>query len=265
MRSFRRIPTLVLGFAACGGQPAVAAPAPAAPGSDLAHAYMYQVPADSPQERPAPPTIEVSGSASVQVSPDLVRVSFAVETHDKEATAAASANAQSMSGVMAALRAASLPGLRIETFGYALNPDYAPMTQSDQSRRIVGYTALNNIRVTVTDVQVAGKVMDTAIGAGANRVSSLAFDASDTSGARREALTRAVAEARSQAETIAAALNRELGPPLEVHGGAQQPQPRPQNGLMLMREAATPVEAGDLTVNASVTIRFAIGPEKGAR
>jgi uncharacterized protein YggE len=269
MRSHRRIPVLLLGLAACGGRPVAAEPAPPAPTADLAHAYLYEVPvqpAPRAQEQQTPPTIEVSGSASVQVPADVAKVSFAVETHGKEATGAASQNAQTMSQVIAALRAASLPGLHIETYGYSLSPEYvAPSPQGDRARTINGYTALNNIRVTVTDVQAAGKVMDTAIGAGANRVSGLSFEASETADARREALTRAVSEARLQAQAIADALGRELGPPVEIHGGAQQPQPRPQGVMMMAREMATPVEAGDQTVTASVTIRFALGGEKQAR
>ncbi|MCG6956600.1 MAG: SIMPL domain-containing protein [Gemmatimonadetes bacterium] len=268
MRSHRRIPVLLLGLAACGGRAVAAEPAPAAPSEDLAHAFLYQVPVQAPQtqSREAPPTIEVSGSASVHVPADVAKVSFAVETRGKEAAAAASENAQTMSQVMAALRAASLPGLKIETYGYSLNPEYvAPSPQGNRARVIDGYTALNNIRVTVSDVQAAGKVMDTAIGAGANRVSGLSFEASETADARREALTRAVSEARTQAQAIADALGRELGPPVEIHGGAQQPTPRPQGVMLMAREMATPVEAGDLTVTASVTIRFAMGPEKHDR
>jgi len=266
MRSHRRIPALLLGVAACGGRPVAAEPAPPAPSNELAHAYLYQVPVrPAPPDQETPQTIEVSGSASVSLSADVAKVSFAVETHGKEAAEATSENAQTMSRVMTALRAASLPGLRIETYGYSLSPEYAaPSPQGNRTRVIEGYTALNNIRVTVTDVQAAGKVMDTAIGAGANRASWLSFEASETADARREALTRAVSEARSQAQTIADALGRELGPPVEIRGGAQQPQPRPQGALMMAREVATPVEAGDQTVTASVTIRFVLGPEKGA-
>jgi uncharacterized protein len=266
MSSPLRILPLLLAFAACGGRSAAAEPPAPAPAGDLAHAYLYQVAPERVEQ--GPPTIEVSGSASVHVSPDVARVSVAVETHDKQAAVASAGNAEAMGRVMAALRAASLPGLRVETFGYTLNPEYsAPSPRDDAPRAVVGYTALNNVRITVTDVQAAGKVLDTAIKAGANRVTSLSFEASETADARRRALSMAVAEARAQAEAIADALGRSLGDPIEIHGGAQAPQPRPQAmGLAMMRaEGATPVEAADQTVVASVSIRFALGPEKGSR
>lgn len=247
MSSPCRISFLLLGLVAWGGSRATAQSTPSA------RTY---------------PTIEVTGTASVSVPADVARVSFAVETHAKEAGAASADNAEIMSRVVAALKRAAFQGMHVETYGYQLSPEYAPRTRTGSRLStpvIEGYEALNNIRVTVTDLHAVGRVVDTAIGAGANRVASLAFAASHTGAARREALSRAVADARSQAEAIAAALGHELGPPLEISTNAQPNGPvRP---MMFSAEAAptTPVEAADQTVSASVTIRFALGPERSGR
>lgn len=262
------VPAMVgLACAPAGAQPA--------PDPEGARPHLYEV---APEQMRTPPAslrqdsgyVEVSGTARVEVSPDRARASFAVETRAEAAGDAAGDNAELMDSVMDALRAADLPGLEIETYGYTLRPEYR-FTQEDGTRvrTIDGYTALNNIRVTVSDVDAVGRVVDAAIGAGANRVSGLSFEASDTEDARREALTRAVETARAEAATIAAALGRELGPPLEVRGGAQQPQPREaammRTAMAQARERDTPIEAGEQTVSASVTIKFALGPEVGGR
>lgn len=252
--------------AACGGRPAHAQP-PAPADDGLAHAYLYQVSAEHagalsqaapPQETPF---IEVTGSASVSVPADRVRASFAVETQAATAGEAAQANAGLMDRVIRALRAAGVAGVEIETFGYVLRPDYA-YADEQRARRISGYTAQNNIRVTAGDVNAAGTLLDAAIRAGANRVASLVFDAADTEAARREALAQAVRSARLQAEAMADALGRALGAPLEVRGGADLPYPRRGGDIMFRAEAMavdTPVEAGDLSVSANVTVRFALG------
>lgn len=245
MTSIRRAfptPALLAVLASCGGQP-VSAQAPA--------------PAPAP-----PPFIEVSGSASVSVEPDLVRAAFAVETRAATAGEAATANAELMDAVIRAVRGSGIRGVDVETFGYTLRPEYAYAEgQPPRSQVIDGYTALNNVRATAGDVAAAGRLIDAAIRAGANRVSSLAFEAADTDVAREEALTRAVRGATAQAATIAGALGRALGPPLEVRGGAEQPYPRSGGQVMFRAEMAvdTPIEAGELTVSASVTIRFALG------
>ena len=216
----------------------------------------------APPDAPARSFIEVSGTGVVQVAPDLARISFAVETQATAAAAASAQNADRMDAVIRALRGLGVGGLTVETFGYALRPDYAPRTTDpERGRMISGYTALNNIRVTLGDIGAVGRAVDAAIQAGANRVSSLTFEATDTETARNDALTMAVARARREAETMAAALGRELGEPLEVRGGAEVPSPRFRSAqpMMAMEAADTPVEAGDLNVTATVFIRFALG------
>jgi uncharacterized protein YggE len=239
------------------------------PAEDLARPYMYELaPEQVATQEPA--FIEVTGNGAVEIAPDRAQADFAVETQADNAKEASAANAASMSGVVSALRALDLPGLTIETFGYALRPDYAyPTVEGVRTRVIEGYTALNHVRVTVDDVSAAGRIIDAAIGAGANRVASLAFLATDPSEARGRALSQAVEQARQEAETIARALGRELGAPLEVRGGAQSPTPRRDTGPQMMELAAraveTPIEAGGQTVRASVTIRFLLGPPRGRR
>lgn len=250
--------------AACGGRPAVAQPAP--PDAGGAHAYLYEVSPEqaaglAAQERPF---IEVTGNASVTVAPDRVAASFAVETRAPTAAEAASGNAELMDRVVRALRATAVQGLEIETFGYTLRPEYRYVEGEPARGQVIdGYTALNNIRVRAADVSAAGRLLDTAIQAGANRVSSLAFEASDTEAARREALAEAVRGATMQARAMAEALGHTLGTPLEVRGGAESPYPRGVADVMFRAEAtmarATPIEAGDLTVSATVTVRFALG------
>jgi len=103
--------------------------------------------------------------------------------------------------------------------------------------------------------------MDVAIEAGANRISDLLFEASDTHAAELEALQKAVGTAREQAEVIAAAMGARLGIALEVQGGASAPSPRSPGGMMLRAEAGvptTPIEAGEQLVSATVTITYRI-------
>ena len=125
-------------------------------------------------------TLQVSGQAQLSVPADRVKISFAVETEAPNAQDAVRENAERMEGVMAALRGSGVEGLEIETFGYNLFPDYRyPPRAEGQVREIAGYRAQNNIRVTVPEVESAGEILDAATAAGANRVQSLQFEASD--------------------------------------------------------------------------------------
>ncbi len=254
---------------ACGGPPAEGQPTPpydASPGRINA----YEVPTDRLSQTQAaeaqdPGWIQVSGTGSVQIAPDRARITFAMETRAETASEAAALNADAMDAVLQALRAGDLQGLVLETFGYSLRPEYAA-NNNQRTREIVAYTALNNVGATIEDVDAVGRVLDIAIGAGANRVSSISFFASDTEAARAEALAQAVGNARAQAEVIAESLGYRLGAPLEINGGAQRPSGgRFTEGLVMTqaRSVQTPIEVGDQTVTANVSIRFALGPELG--
>jgi hypothetical protein len=228
--------------------------------------------AQTPVHHPAPEgedpgTLRVTGQARISVPADQVRIAFAVESEASTASEAVRANARAMDGVLQAIRGLDRDDLRLETYGYNLHPDYARRQGGEPGgRTIVSYRAVNRVRVTVPEVEAAGAILDAATGAGANRVESLDFQATDTREARLRALDDAVRTAREEAEAIAHAMDVRLGPPLEVQGGASTPSPRPMGaGVRTMEAVAapTPVEPGSQTVSASVTITFRL-LEKGS-
>lgn len=200
--------------------------------------------------------LEVTGTGSVAVPADRARVVFAVETQSENAAGASTENATRMTAVVSAVRGTGIPGLSLETFGYALSPVYDRPSTPDRGPVITGYRATNHMTATVGDVQAVGRLIDAAIGAGANRIESLAFEASDTEEARAEALRMAVRRASAEAAAIADALGVRLGAPLEVRGGANIPGPRPVMAARVEMAADTPVEAGSQQVMANVTIRY---------
>jgi len=265
----RQVYAFVAALAACAS-PGAQSPAGAAPPMEPVRPNIYEV---TPEQVVPPqvagqeaPFIEVSGQGSVELPSDQAEISFAMETHAEDAAGAASANANEMSRVFTAIRSGEFEGLQLETFGYSLQPQYA--TSEQRVRSIVGYIAYNNIRVTISDVDAVGRLIDVAVAAGANRVASITFSASDTEPARAEALAEAVGNARAQAEVIAASLGYQLGAPLEIRGGSQRPSPVMYEMALrgvAAQEAPTPIEAGSQTVDANVTIRFALGPEVARR
>lgn len=269
MRRLLEVGTLTAMLSACAGPSAGGQAAPS-DADDLGRLHIYEVPSEridgaQSQEAPEPGWIQVDGTGSVDVRPDRATVSFAVETRAAAAAGASQSNADAMDAVLQALRAAQLPDLELETFGYSLRPEYS-RTDDRQTREIAAYTALNNVRATISDIDLVGRVIDTAIGAGANRVGGISFFASDTRDARNEAMAEAVREATAEARVIAQTLGHELGAPLEVDGGAQAPRPISRTEAMMAtaaQAAPTPIEAGDQTVTATVQIRFALGPRTG--
>lgn len=186
---------------------------------------------------------------------------LAVETIAETARDATARNAAAMDRVLAAVRQLGIPDARIQTTRIALHPRY------DQRRDavepvIVAYQAVNQVIVRLDDVALVGRVVDTAVQAGANRVTGISFELSDPQAAYHEALRLAVARAGEEAAVIAAALGERLGPAMQVStGGAQPPRPMMEAMRMDMPAAApTPVQPGEMEVHAMVSITYRLGP-----
>lgn len=209
-------------------------------------------------------TIRVVGTGEVQATPDEAQVVFAVETFAETARAAGEQNAVVMERVIAALVAAGVPRVSITTTNYSLHPEYVHDEQR-QEPRIRGYRASNQVSLRTPELERVGALVDVALGAGANRVDGVSFGLRDAAAAQAEALRRAVADGRAQAEAIAGALGVTLGPVLDASTGAGYAPPVPvvryRREVMDMAAAAapTPMQPGQQTVTAQATLVFAIG------
>ncbi|MGD2114747.1 MAG: SIMPL domain-containing protein [Acidobacteriota bacterium] len=213
------------------------------------------------------PAITVSGSGEVRVEPDeaVVRVGVLAE-HEDAAEAQDRAN-RIARGILDGVSALGVPDEAVRTSRLVLSPVYDQPQPQQRPRqpRIVAYRATNVVSVRLDDLAKIGPVIDAAIEADANQVEGVDFRLQDDRKARERALAQAVKDARSKAATIAAALGVDLGPVLEAHeGGISIDVPRFAAGPRMMAMEAraaepTPVAAGDITVSASVTLRYRIG------
>lgn len=213
--------------------------------------------------RAAERTIRVSGVGEVRAQPDLAQIAFAVETTGATAQEAGRSNAQLMDRVVAALVAAGVPRADIETRGYSLHPTYAH-NEGRAEPRITGYRASNQVLLRTTELSRSGEFIDTALGAGANRMDGISFELRQSGPAEAEALRNAVQRARASAEVIAATLGVRLGPILDASTSTQPIQPIPAGARVMRMEAdmaaapPTPVQPGEQTVRAHASLIFAI-------
>jgi uncharacterized protein YggE len=115
------------------------------------------------------------------------------------------------------------------------------------------------VEVRLTDLTLVGKVIDTAIQSGANRIQGISFSLQDRTAPVAQALKIAASRARSQADAIASGLNVHTGSVLHASEGVNLANPIALTPT-LGASAATPIETGMVVVQASVTIEVAITP-----
>jgi uncharacterized protein YggE len=220
------------------------------------------------QERADQPrTISVTAQGIIEREPEEGLVLLAVESEAEEARAAADANAERMTRLIAALRRAGVSERNIRTISYELRPEYRrQVEQRNEPPQIAGYRAINMVQVTVDTVSDMGRIIDTAIGSGANRVANISFRLRDPHAAHIEAVSIAMRNARREAEAVAEAAGERLGSALNINTGGYHAPPPPMPMYAARQEmdmaAQTPVETGTLTVVATVNVVYQLA---GAR
>ena len=212
----------------------------------------------SAQGSPAARTIEVDGNGEARTSPDSAELSVAIETTGKTAEEAANRNAALADKVTAALKSKLGDKGKISTGNYSLNPEY-DQRPGRENPTITGYTAQNSIIVETGAIDLVGALIDSAISAGANRIDYLNFTVKNNVKARIEAITIATRDATAQAEALASALGVKLGNVVRATTLAQA-RPLPMQGLPMAMAARvpTPIEPGEVTVSATVSLTFEI-------
>jgi uncharacterized protein len=199
------------------------------------------------------PFVRASGDATVSATPDLVHVSLSVSSQGNNASEAADANAAATTRVINALK--QLVGAKgeVKTVGYSVYP----VSRSVNGVSVVShYLASNSLMISSDDLNLGGRIIDTGVQSGATVVSGISFGLRDPANARMQALRQATARAKANADAIASGLGGKLGNVLSVEESSSV---RPVGDVRLAAGGAgagapTPVEAGLVTIYASVVI-----------
>ena len=192
-------------------------------------------------------TVTASGLGFVQAVPNEAQMSFGVETRAPTAKAAVAANADAMRKVLNALRGAG--AREIATQWVSVYP------VTGENGAIDGYSASNSVSA-LSDVGDAPGLIDAAVEAGANQVSGPGMSSSNAEELYRQALAKAVTEARERAQVLAKAAGRSLGEITSiVEGSAATPLPYAERAAL---DSSTPIVPGEQETTATVSVTFSL-------
>jgi len=193
--------------------------------------------------------ITVSGTGSVQTTPDQAQFSLGVTAEGPTARSALAANSERMRRVLAALFAAGVTKKDVQTQDVSVSKAYP-----DESR----YSAHNSVSMTVRELAKAGSIIDAATKAGANDVYGPTLTRSDQDELQAKALTAAVDNARAKARVLAEAAGVRLGSVTAIAESGSEPVPVYEAALA-KRAPSAPIEPGEQQTQAMVRVTFAIG------
>jgi len=208
-------------------------------------------------------TISVSGQGKVSTQPDKAELYIRINAEGRTATAAKDSNSELSEKVINALKGEGVPKKDIETNYYYLNKKQ----EWDESQRKyvdVGYEVNHVLKVTTTELDNVGKLLDTAVNAGANGVDSVNFGLTDEKQKQvsGEALKIAAKEAEGKAESIASSVGVQLGKLVTVSESNFIYTPYIYRDVMYSKaEAAVPsteILPRTLEITASVSLIYEI-------
>ncbi|MGL5168874.1 MAG: SIMPL domain-containing protein [Afipia sp.] len=207
-----------------------------------------------------PPTISVSGEATISVPPDLAQIDSGVTTEAKTAREASEANNKAMGIVLLALKNAGIAEKDFQTSRLSLSPQSAPGRTPNAPFQIVGYRASNRVTVTIRDITKVADTIDVLVGSGANEISGISFMVSKASKLLDDARAEAVADAKRKADIYAHAANVTIGAPISI-SEETAPGPVPYRKMAADMAASAPVAQGQETLRVSVSVSYELKPK----
>lgn len=215
--------------------------------------------------------ISVAGMATTSVEPDLLVVTFGVETQEKTASAALSSNSAAMTSIVDAVDSIGIADDDLSTSRISIYPvyeSYRELVTDRYKQELVGYEVTNTLTVRTTQLDMAADIIDGAVSAGANRVDNVSFVLSPQKqlDVRDELLANAILNAKKKAENALEPLDHKIiGVKAVSLAEFGMPSPIP-----VYREArafadsaslefSTPVFSSDQEITTTASVIFLIG------
>jgi uncharacterized protein YggE len=203
-------------------------------------------------------TIVVSGIGRVSVTPDVADLRLGVSVGRPTVERARADAASTMEAILAAVDATGVARRDVRTSLLSVQPRYD--YRDGRPPTLTGYEMANVVEVTIRDLDRLGDVVDGALKAGATSMDSLSFRVADPAPAEREARIQAMSAARARADVLAEAAGLGITGVSDIAEGLAGRPPMPfgkaERMSLMAADASTPVEAGSLEVEVSVTVRY---------
>ena len=153
--------------------------------------------------------ISSNAEKTKDVYPNIAEVTFTKETTAKTIDAASTENKTIIANINKALESykkANANTTEIRTGAYTAHPNYT-YTKGNK-KQLTGYTVTNSITVRTKSTELLGKMIDSAIKAGADRVGSLSFSYQNDGTVCKDLIFQATKEAQDIANLTAKTTNQ---------------------------------------------------------
>jgi len=200
--------------------------------------------------------VTASGSGKVPGSPDEASMSFGVTRNASSAKSALAQVSAIATKITAALVKSGIADADVRTANLSVYPNYG----NGAKPTVTGYQASLSVEAKIRDIGTLGDVINAANSAGADNISGPSFTISEDSKYTVEAIEKAVADARKNAEAMAKAAGKSVGDVISISDSGVSVPPGPiyydSTAMSAKSAGAVPISPGQLDVSANVTVVF---------
>jgi hypothetical protein len=214
-------------------------------------------------------TVELETEGEVQVKPDKATLHFSVVTEAAQAEEAAQANAKESETFLAAVKKVLGQEDQVKTLQYQVLPIFKRIEkvkgkEKTQTSEIAGYRASHRFEVELRDLKKIGQVADTALKNGANQVQGPYFSHTQEEDLKAQAAVKALERGRKLADALAQASGLKVKRVTKI-STTHTIHPRVVSMAKAAppgadRDVPTPIEVGDITFRARLTVTWALAP-----
>lgn len=195
-------------------------------------------------------SMTVFGTGSISAMPDVLTIRLDVVTEHLDLTIAQQFNAEKISRVLQAITERGIPRENIRTVEYTIQPKY---DYQNGEQLFTGYEVTHGLLIEIRDINEAGKIIDSAVQLGVNRVGNIQLQIKNPQPIYLQALALAMRDAEKKAQTIAQTLHITLNPkPISITEiTPQQAQP-----FLALNKTSTQIESGQIIIQATVQLVY---------
>lgn len=209
--------------------------------------------------QPPPRTLNVAGHGEVRAQPDLARVTLGVEARRVKLEEARAEVGRTVDAVLRLTRDLAIDPEYVQATRVNIQPEYN-WDNAARERTLIGYVVRRQVQVELRNLDNLGRLLERAVDAGVNQVGDPELDSSRRRELEREALAKAVEDARLNADTLARAAGVQVGAARSLVAQSVAP-PQPMFRMAAMAEAApggdaAPYQSGEMTFTATVQAEF---------
>jgi hypothetical protein len=160
--------------------------------------------------------IIVSGTATIELPPDVVSMNLGVSTRAETAAEALNENSAKVAQIISGLKARGVKPEQIKTSNLRLD-------SVEEENRPIGYEVSTSVGISTQNIAEAGAMIEAAVASGANEMYGPAFSVENEKRVQEVCLKSAFADAHAKATTLAELAKRSLGRVLAATDGSSSP------------------------------------------